>query len=89
MKIFLKSPLSDVCSGMRVFKSELADEIVRLEADDLSFSIQLTGHSIVKKWKLGEVPIQYRTRVGDSKLFVISDGFKFLFILIKTILNRK
>lgn len=89
MRFFLKSPLSDVCSGMRVFRSHKVSEVLGLSANDLSFSIQFTGHTIVNKWKLDEVPINYRCRVGESKLSVFADGFKFLFILLKTTLVRK
>ena len=84
LKFILKSNLSDVCTGMRIFKSDLADQITTLSRNDLSFSIQFTAYAIIKKWKIGEHPIFYRKRIGSSKLSVIVDGFKFLFILIKT-----
>ncbi|MGZ3726648.1 MAG: glycosyltransferase family 2 protein [Pseudobdellovibrio sp.] len=89
LRTLIRAELSDVCSGMRVFKSSLAGSIASLSEDDLSFSIQLTSFAHVKKWKLGEHSIMYRARVGESKLSVVSDGVKFLIVLIKTVLTNK
>lgn len=88
LKLILRSSLSDVCTGMRVFRSALVEQVLTLDQNDLSFSLQLTAHAVLNKWRLGEVPISYRIRVGDSKLSVIIDGFKFLFILFRTIFNK-
>jgi glycosyltransferase involved in cell wall biosynthesis len=83
LKLLLGSPLSDVCSGMRMFKSEKLSEILALTDDGLSFSIQFSSYVLAQKWKLKEIPIYYRDRVGESKLSVVSDGFKFLFSSLK------
>lgn len=83
LRILLNSPLTDVCSGMRMFKSSKLSEILALTDDGLSFSIQFSSHVLAQKWKLKEIPIQYRDRVGESKLAVVSDGFKFLFSSLK------
>lgn len=89
LKLLMRSNLSDVCSGMRVFRSELAHSIIKLEKNDLAFSIQLTGYALLNKWKVGELPISYRKRVGHSKLSVIRDGTVFLLVAIRTGLLKK
>ena len=89
LKCFIGSELSDVCSGMRVFKSKHVDSILTLKADDLSFSIQLTSYAILKKWKIGELPISYRKRIGESKLSLLKDGVLFLLVAMKAGLLRK
>ncbi len=89
LRTLIRAELSDVCSGMRVFKAGLVESITALSEDDLSFSIQLTSFATLKKWKLGEHSIMYRKRVGESKLSVVSDGFKFLFVLLKTVFTHK
>ena len=89
LKFFLHSQLSDVCSGMRVFRSELSSQITSLCENDLSFSIHLTSYAILQKWKLGEKPIFYRERVGKSKLSLIFDGSKFLKVLLMISFSRK
>lgn len=89
LKLLLNSPLTDVCSGMRMFKSAKLQEILTLSDDGLSFSIQFSSYVLSQKWKLKEIPIHYRDRVGESKLLVISDGFKFLFSSLKVSLFTK
>ena len=89
LKFLFKSSLTDACSGMRMFKSEKIDEVLNLSDNGLSFSIQFTSYVLVKKWKLNEIPINYRNRVGESKLSVFFDGFNFLFSLLKVYLFDK
>lgn len=72
----------DTCSGMRIFRHARKSEILKMHEDDLSFSIELTAHALKHQWRLKEFPIFYRERLGASKLSVIKDGFKFLYILI-------
>jgi dolichol-phosphate mannosyltransferase len=83
MSVLVRSPLSDVCSGMRLFRSEHIDSVIALNSDDLAFSIHLTSHAILNRWRIGELPIQYRKRIGQSKLSVIKDGSKFLYVIMK------
>ena len=87
--ILTDSNLKDACSGMRLFKSEMMDDIKNLKRNDLSFSIEFTVMAVVHKWKLGQHPISYRHRVGRSKLNIFYDGFIFLYILIRTFLKLK
>ena len=89
LKIFFNSQLSDVCSGMRVFRSELKNEILSLPANDLSFSIELTAHAVLKKWQIAELAVSYRDRVGVSKLSVVKDGFLFLFVILRQALRKR
>ena len=88
LKVLLGSELSDVCSGMRVFKAEHVNKIASLKSNDLSFSIHFTSIAVIKKWRVGEVPILYRERIGASKLSVHKDGVKFLLIAIKAFITR-
>ncbi|MEQ1724270.1 MAG: glycosyltransferase family 2 protein [Pseudobdellovibrio sp.] len=89
LKYLFYSRLTDVCSGMRLFKAEHKNEIVSLGSNDLSFSIEFTSHVLLNKWKSAEIPILYRDRIGSSKLSVVKDGFLFLWIIIKNFVNKK
>lgn len=89
LRLLLNSTLTDVCSGMRMFKSSKLQEILSLTDDGLSFSIQFSSYVLSQKWKLKEIPIHYRDRIGESKLLVVSDGFKFLFSSLKVSLFTK
>jgi len=82
-RLIFKTELKDTCSGMRVFRHKMRADILSLKQDDLSFSIELTAYAIQKQWRLSEVPILYRERLGASKLSIFSDGWKFLKVLLK------
>lgn len=89
LKLFMDSNLSDVCSGMRLFKSSIKMDILSLKTNDLSFSIDFTSKMIIKKYKAAELPIAYRDRTGVSKLSVFKDGVLFLYVVIKNAIKDK
>jgi glycosyltransferase involved in cell wall biosynthesis len=89
LKFLFNSKLTDVCSGMRLFKAQNKSEIISLKSNDLSFSIEFTSHILVNNWKCAEIPILYRDRIGESKLSVVKDGFLFLWSIIKSFVNKK
>lgn len=85
-RVFFKTPIVDMCTGMRVFRSGVKNQITNLKENDLSFSIELTICALKRKWKINECPIDYRERAGESKLSIVKDGLKFLVVLIRTAL---
>ena len=77
--LLFDSELSDVCSGLRVFRTTLFDEISWSDfSDDLDFSPQLTSRCLKRGVRVTEVPIEYRERRGHSKLNVFYHGWRFL-----------
>ncbi len=88
LKFFFKSDLSDVCSGMRLFRGRLKEAVIALKTDDLSFSIDLTALALIKGWKMSEHPIAYRNRTGTSKLSVIRDGWVFLSVIMTNLIRK-
>ena len=89
LRILLNSGLTDVCSGMRVFRSDRKAAVLALSRNDLSFSIEFTAFALTDNWKISELPVPYRDRVGDSKLSVIRDGFVFLYVVLRRVLQKK
>lgn len=89
LRFLLQSKLSDVCSGMRVFKSKLKPDILQLKTNDLSFSIDFTSMLMFKKYSVAEVPIGYRVRTGVSKLSIFKDGLLFLYVVLKKFALRR
>ena len=88
LKLLLNSVLSDVCSGMRVFRADRKPAVLALARNDLSFSIEFTAFVLTDNWKISEVPVPYRDRVGNSKLSVVQDGFVFLFVVLRKALKK-
>lgn len=70
--------VSDVASGFRLFKRDQLPHFYVPE-NGLDYSLALTLKLLSSSLKLTETPIRYNERIGQSKLSVIGDGFKFLF----------
>lgn len=80
--------LRDSQSGMWVFRKELLNRL-NLKSDGMPFSEELkieACHFARCRWK--EVPIEYRTRVGEVKLSGWRDGLYNLFYLFRKRLLR-
>lgn len=78
--------VSDSASGMRVFQSSILESLYPLP-DGLNFTPVMSTRAIHEGVKMVEVPIPYRERVGNSKLSVIRDGFRFLNSIVWTALS--
>lgn len=74
--------LGDMCTGYRIVGRERLTEILALSSEGLHFSIELSLHAITNKWSIRSVPVRYSTRKGTSKLNVITDGFRFLGVIL-------
>lgn len=70
--------ITDSCTGIRLFRPSLLPLIATLP-DDLSFSPALTTRVLLSRTlTLGEIPVSYRERLGESKLSMLKDGWRFL-----------
>jgi glycosyltransferase involved in cell wall biosynthesis len=75
---------TDCASGMRVFRRSLLRKLHPLP-DGLHFTPAMTCLALLHpQLKIVEVPMPYGSRVGQSKLRVVRDGFKFLFTILFT-----
>jgi glycosyltransferase involved in cell wall biosynthesis len=83
LRVFFGSRISDVCTGFRIFHGRHISEILRLDRAGLNFSIQLTVHTLLHRWRIAEHPIRYQERLGESKLSVVKDGFAFLWVILR------
>jgi len=77
-----KSDLNDVMSGYRIFSRQFVTNYPIL-SNSFEIETEMTLHALDKKWKIIEVPIDYKDRpVGsNSKLSTFKDGIN----VIKTI----
>lgn len=79
------SRVKDTASGMRLFKKEIVSLLYALP-DGLHFTPAMSTKAIHEKLRIVEVPIPYAERSGESKLHVVSDGLRFLRIILSTVL---
>ncbi|MFA6896706.1 MAG: glycosyltransferase family 2 protein [Patescibacteria group bacterium] len=81
IKLFFKCPFRDSQSGMWIFKRYILDTI-SVESPGMPFSQEIKIEAFTRGFRCAEVPIEYRPRVGESKLNTFHDGwgaFKHLF----------
>jgi glycosyltransferase involved in cell wall biosynthesis len=74
MKTFFKCPFRDSQSGMWIFRREVWENI-SVKSDGMPFSQEIKIEAFLRGFRCAEVPIEYRPRVGDSKLHAVSDGW--------------
>lgn len=67
--------ISDGQTGYRAFRREMMDELL-VSAKSLEFETKMTVRAAKLGYLISEVPIEYRERVGTSKLHPICDGYR-------------
>lgn len=72
---------TDATTGMRAFKREVIQNIEWTENTGLS--LELFFKPAVLGYKITEIPIEYKDRIGEVKLNPIKGGFEMLKSLIK------
>ncbi|MBO0482749.1 glycosyltransferase [Candidatus Enterococcus courvalinii] len=79
-----KADIKDVMTGYRGF-NQIFVKSFPIMSSGFQIETELTIHALDKKFKLVEVPIDYRDRPegSESKLNTFSDGFKVIMMIIK------
>lgn len=78
--------ISDIASGMRIFKKESLEKLYPLP-DGLHFTPAMSCKAIMSRdLKIIEVPMTYEERQGSSKLSVLKDGYRFLKVIFEMVL---
>lgn len=67
--------ISDGQTGFRAFKREMFKEL-HVHAKSLEFETKMTVRAAKLGYLISEVPIEYRERVGISKLHPVRDGYR-------------
>lgn len=66
--------ISDVQSGLRAFRKSLLAEL-GLRSRNFEFETELTAKAILIGCRVIEIPVEYRQRIGKSKLNPTRDGY--------------
>lgn len=72
--------IQDSQTGMRAFRREMFDRL-DVNAKGLEFETKMTVRAAKLGYKIVEIPIEYRPRVGRSKLNPIKDGARMMMAL--------
>jgi glycosyltransferase involved in cell wall biosynthesis len=84
LRWFVGRPVEDMNSGMRIFRRDLALRYLKFFPDGFSFTTTLTLIALVNGYTLRYVPIEYRERVGESKIRPVRDTLGFLQLIVRT-----
>ncbi|MEK6970145.1 MAG: glycosyltransferase family 2 protein [archaeon] len=77
--------IPDLNSGMRLFRKDMGMEFYHLYPQGFSFTITITLASLVNRYTVKYVPIDYAPRKGKSKMNVIKDGLNFISLIFRVI----
>ena len=80
-QLLFNTKLKDSQSGMWVFRKKILTKLT-LTSDGMPFSEEIKIEAYKKRLKCKEIPINYRTRIGEVKLNSYKDGIKNLKFLI-------
>jgi dolichol-phosphate hexosyltransferase len=80
-------PVSDVCSGMWGFESDLLKSL-DLTAERFELEVDLFAECALRRVPITEVAIPYRQRIGEGKLR-LREGFRIALALVKKRLRSR
>ncbi len=75
----------DLTSGFRAVRKEVALKFLYLLPNGFSYPTTLTLALLRSGYSLKYVPIHARKRIGESKISIVNDGFKFVLVILKII----
>jgi len=74
-RLLFRIPLRDSQSGMWVFRRDLLNSL-RVASDGMPFSEEIKIEAMTKGFRVEQIPIEYRPRVGEKKLQTFGDAWK-------------
>lgn len=77
--------ISDINSGFRLFKKELALRYWDIFPEGFSFTTTLTVAAIIERYKVKFIPINYFRRSGKSHIKPIRDFFSFVILVLRIV----
>jgi len=83
----LEIGVSDTQCGIRAFRSELLNEIDTV-SEGMSFAIEMLVKAKFVGARIVEVPVNYRRRVGNTKLNPIRDGMRIFWTILRLALSN-
>lgn len=79
-----KCRIPDLNSGLRVFRKDIAYQFINILPDTFSFTTTITIAMLTNNYVVHYEPIDYRARVGKSKIKPIRDTLRFIQIILRT-----
>jgi glycosyltransferase involved in cell wall biosynthesis len=86
LKVLFGGKIDDSQCGMRGIKKEALEKL-NLTSTGMEFASEMIVKALARKFKIAETPVNYRVRIGESKLKVFRDGWRHLRFMILSFLN--
>lgn len=80
----VRRTIPDLNSGLRVFRKSVAERFMHLLCDGFSFTSTITVAMLTNGCDVLYAPIEYRKRVGKSKIHPLRDTLRFLQVIFRT-----
>jgi glycosyltransferase involved in cell wall biosynthesis len=77
-------PIPDLNSGLRIFDREIAQRFLPIFPDGFSFTTSITVAMLMNRYIVHYEPIDYRARLGRSKIRPIRDTLRFVQLIVRT-----
>lgn len=79
-----RQPIPDINSGLRVFRRDLAEQYLHFLPGGFSFTTTITLAMLTSYRRVLFVPIDYRPRIGKSKIKPVRDTLNFVQLIART-----
>jgi len=79
-----RRPIPDLNSGLRVFRKAAAERFLNILPDTFSFTTTITLAMLTNNYIVRFEPIDYRHRIGRSKIKPIRDTLRFVQLILRT-----
>lgn len=77
--------ITDINSGFRLFKKEILLKYSNIFPDGFSFTTTITLVSIMEKYRVKYVPINYQKRTGKSHIKPLRDFLSFVILVLRIV----
>ncbi len=76
--------IPDMNSGLRIFRRAIAEKFLNILPNGFSFTTTITLAMLTNHYNVRFVPIEYYSRIGQSKIKPLQDTLKFVQLIIRT-----
>ncbi len=78
--------IPDLNSGFRVMKKATVNKFTRLLPDQFSYTATITLAMLTNGYQIKYVPVDYHSRIGQSKIRPIRDTLNFIQLIVRTVM---
>jgi hypothetical protein len=75
LNLFFRSGISDAHCGLRAVRRDALDQL-KLSATGMEFASEMVIKAGKRRLRVEEIPIEYRPRIGESKLSRVGDAWR-------------